>query len=128
MSEVKEFNYDIGGKTYTMLSLRMGQVHQLLDLLKDQEIPDELTVASLFATLGPKLKEAIAIVLHVPDVRLQDKNIAELADEIAFEITPEQEMEIIEDFFDCTPISSILERMSGMVEKITEKLSKKEIG
>ncbi len=82
----KEYIYKIGDKEYHMYGLKMGQVHQLLDLLKDVDMPQELTVATLITSLGPALKEAIAVILHVPGVELRDKNITEIAEEITFKI------------------------------------------
>lgn len=117
-----EYLYKIGEKEYRMKPLVMGQVRQLLALLKGVEIPESLTVVSLITTLGDKLPEAIAILLIEPDKSLKTKNVKELTDEIEFELTPTMTMEVIEDFFDCTPIFSILEEMGTRVEKIVGKM------
>jgi len=121
--ETKNYSYTIGPKTYTMKPLVMGQLQQLINIIKDVQISDSGNIASLIMDLGDKLPEAIAIVLHVPDVHLKDKNIKEIANEIAFEMTPELTLEVVEDFFECTPISSLIEKLKGTVEKVTKNLN-----
>jgi len=118
-----EYLYKIGTKEYRMKPLVMGQINQLINLLKDVRIPVEVTAVDLIYLLGDKLTEAIAIIL-ITDVPLKDKNVQEVCDEIRFELSPELTLEIIEDFFDCTPVSSILERMGKTVEKIGAKIGK----
>ncbi|HNU76589.1 MAG TPA: hypothetical protein PKL88_02650 [bacterium] len=117
-----EYLYKIGEKEYRMKPLVMGQVRQLLSLLKGVEMPESVTVVSLITTLGDKLPEAVAILLIEPDKTLKNKNLKSLTEEIEFELTPTLTMEIIEDFFDCTPIFSILEEMGTRVEKIVTKM------
>lgn len=123
--ETNEFQYQIGENTFTMRPLRAGQVHQLLALLKEVNLPSELNVLSLIAALGDKIAEAIAIILIDSRVPLKDKNVNKLAKEIEFEMDLDLELKIIEDFFVLTPVSSILEKMGKTVEKISQELMKK---
>lgn len=121
--ETKEYKYTIGNKVYFMKPLVMGQLQQLISIIKDVHITDSGNLAMLMMDLGDRLPEAIAVVLHDPDVPLKDKNLKEMSDSIAFEMTPEQTLQIVEDFFDCTPVSSLLEKIKGTVEKVSEKLN-----
>lgn len=123
MEEIKEkYKYEIGGVVFWQEKLRLGQINQLISLLKEVNIPTEATAINLITALGDKLSLAIAIVLHKPDVNLKDKDIREIAGEIEFEMSPELALEVIEDFFDLTPISSLLEKVGKTVEKIAEKM------
>ncbi|MBI5640517.1 MAG: hypothetical protein HZA17_08840 [Nitrospirae bacterium] len=51
-------------------------------------------------------------------VRLKDKNVNELAEEIRFELDIETAQGIIEDFFDCNRIQAVVEQMSGAVARM----------
>ena len=123
MEEIKEkYKYEIGGVVYEQKKLVLGQINQLIGLLKEVNIPAEATAMNLITALGDKLPLAIAIVLHKPEVKLKDKDIKEVADEIEFEMSPELALEVIEDFFDLTHISSLLEKVGKTVEKVEEKM------
>lgn len=123
--ENKQFEYTIGEKTYVMKPLVMGQINQLINLLKEIDFPEELNVMSIVMALGDKLPKAIAIILHEPDVALKNKNIEVLGGDLAFELSPELTMEIVENFFDCTPVSSLLEKMAKTIESVVEKVNPK---
>lgn len=122
-----KYEYLIGGKVYTMKPLVLGQINQLINLIKDVNMPAEPSVSNVMLALGDKLPKAIAIVLHEADVSLKNKNIETLSDDIAFEMSPEQTLEVVDDFFDCTPISSILTKLTGTIKRVTEKMGE-EIG
>jgi len=122
-----KYEYIIGTKTYTMKPLVLGQVNQLLALLKDVNLPQDGSIPMVIGALGDKLSLAIAIALHDPEVSLQNKDIKQLAKDLEFEMSPELTLEIVEDFFDCTPISSLLTKVTNTVKKVTEKMSE-EIG
>lgn len=117
-----EYLYKIGNKEYRLKPLVMGQVNQLINLLKDVQIPADATIGTIVLILGERLTEAIAIILHT-DVPLKDKNLQQVIEDLSFDLTPEQALEIVNDFFDCTPISSIFERIGKTVEKIGVKLN-----
>jgi hypothetical protein len=119
--EAKEFKYTIGSKVYSQKPVVMGQINQLIEVLKGVNIPAEINVVDIITALGEKLPKAIAVVLHDPDIPLRSKDVNLLASDIEFELTPEQTMEIVEDFFECTPVSLILEKMGKTIEKISQK-------
>jgi len=123
MSDETIKEYKIGDKTYTQKPLVMGQVNQIINLLKDVNLPSDPTAINLITALGDKLPLAIAIVVHVPEVSLKDKNIKELAEDLSFKMEPEMALQVIEDFFDLTPISSLLERVGKTVERIAGKMN-----
>jgi hypothetical protein len=126
--ETKIYTYTIGSKNYTMKPLVMGQVNQLITLLKDSNIPETGEIMGILLAIGDKLPNAVAIVLHDPDVSLKDKNVEALANEIAFELSPEMFLQVAEDFFECTPIYSLFKKMGDTAQKIVEKMTQTQNG
>lgn len=121
---MENFTYDIGGTTYRQEKLVWGQVEQLLDIIKDVRIT-ALTTPAIVAALGEKISEAVAVVLIPGTVKIADKtrDITTLAKELRFCLTPEQIIQVVEDFFVCNPIPSLLERLSGAVETIRAQMA-----
>lgn len=95
---------------------------QLLDLLKGVSIPKGASILTIINSLGDRLPNALAIVLIPEEISLKDKDIDKLAKEIKFNISPEITMTVIEDFFDCNPIASLLERFSGLIVNLKAKI------
>lgn len=58
-----EKKYVIGGKTYLQRPLVLGQVHQLLAILDNFQVPVPLNVRGLVIALAANVSRAIAIVL-----------------------------------------------------------------
>jgi hypothetical protein len=126
MEERKEFKYTIGDKVYLQRKLVLGQVNQILDLIKGLEIPQNATIMDLVTVLGDKISYAVGILLIPADLdHLKHKNLHTVVEDIQFDISPEQTLEVIEDFFDCNPISLLLNRVNEIVEKMGEKLNQK---
>ncbi|OGP65792.1 MAG: hypothetical protein A3K22_00970 [Deltaproteobacteria bacterium RBG_16_42_7] len=115
--------YKIGGKTYTQKPLVLGQMRQLMSLLQGIVLPpDKINTFGVIFLLGNKLPAAIAIVLIPEGTNLKDKDVNVLAKEIEFEISPEQTIEVINDFFTCNPLASLFKNISEMAEKITAQM------
>jgi hypothetical protein len=123
---MEQFKYEIGGTAYVQRPLVLGQVLLLAGLLKHLPIVQDMGVQAIIASLGLKLPDALAIVLIPQDGKAIDKidddKRFELATEISFSIDPETVAKVIEDFFDCNPIASLLERFAGMTEKLSGKI------
>jgi len=113
-----EKKYNIGGKSYVQKPLVLGQLRQLLDVLRGVAIPVGAEVPEIVLALGDNLPEALAVILTESGKSPQDKDIPDLAGELAFTIPVDLTVEVIEDFFDCNPIASLLERFAGMTKKI----------
>jgi len=130
--EKVEFKYTIGERVFKQSQLVLGQIQQLQNLIKDVIIPEDVTVSQIIGILGDKLPLAIAIVLREANgAPLKDKDYVALSNEISFDMTVEQTVEIIENFFDCNQISSLLKRVQGLGEKISGSVNQeqtKEIG
>lgn len=121
---VETYTYEIGGKTYTQRPLVLGQISQLMSLMKGLIIPHDIDTLGLVSLLGNKLPQAVAVVLTPEGVSLKDKDVNALTAELEFEISPEQTIQVVEDFFVLNPIVSLLERLSGMTEKISKAMIK----
>ncbi len=112
------FEYKIGDKVYVQKKLVFGQIRQLLDLLKGIEIPAEADTMHIIDALGPKISKALAIVLTEKGKSPKDKDLDALAEEIQFNIEPETLLKVVEDFFDCNPVRSLLNELSRVMRKI----------
>src|SRR3990170_3405682 len=94
--------YEIGGKIYFQKPLVLGQVRQLMNLLQGVAIPRESNAAELI-------------------IVLKDKALDALTREIEFEISPEDTIKVVEDFFGCNPISLVLEKVNKAIGQMTER-------
>lgn len=127
MSEVK--TYEIGGKTYEQRELVYGQVRQLRRLVEGLELPAASEVIGWAKALVVALEEtgkldtALAILLTEAGADLKSKDLAALAAELEFGITPQQIAEVFTDFFTCNPTSSVLEMLAGILERLVECLT-----
>ena len=120
---MEEKRYEIGGKIYIQRPLVLGQVQQLLVMVEGTQIPADANMFGIVTAVGDKLFLALAIVLTEEGKSPRDKDFPALADEIEFSILPEQTITVIEDFFDCNPLFSILERVAGMTKKFNDLMS-----
>jgi len=122
-NSMTEKKYDIGGKSYVQKPLVLGQLRQLLAALKGVTIPTNVDSMGLVDALNDHLPAALAIVLIPEGFSPRDKDIEALAAEIEFAITPEQIFEVVEDFFVCNPLPSLLDRLGMAAGKIMEQMT-----
>lgn len=124
-----EKQYQIGGKTFVQKPVVLGQFRLLTPIVSGIAIGADATAAGLVAVLGERLPEALAIVLveDGANVReaMKDASRAERSAEIEWTIDPETAVEVISDFFECNPISSLSEKITGMAGKLTDQLKPK---
>lgn len=123
--EEKIFKYQFSDKTYIQKKLVLGQINQLIHFFRENNITilNEVTVQGVVISLGDKIPHALAIVLTEEGKSPKGKDLKALAEEIEFGISPETTLEVVEHFFDCNHIPSLLEKLTGMMGKITEKIS-----
>lgn len=115
---MQEATYTINGKTYTQRPLVLGQVKQLMELLKGVSIPRNADAFGLIEALDEKLPQALAIILQEDGIPLKDKNLSELSLEMQYGVTPEITLDIIDHFFELNPIASLLSRIGNLVQTI----------
>ena len=106
--------YTINGTLYTQSALVLGQWRQLLNILKDVAVPADASAGQLAVILGDRLPAAFAVVLNPAGVSLRDKDLRAVADDLEFALSTETAIQVIEDFFVCNPLSSLLERIGGV--------------
>lgn len=122
--EKSVFEYTIGGKKYVQKKLVLGQIRQLTNLLDGIVIPENSDTTAWVLALGSKISEALAIVLTEENASLAEKDLAQNTKEIEFNIEPELVVEVVEDFFACNPIASILGKLTGMIGNVVETTEK----
>ncbi|HSW39898.1 MAG TPA: hypothetical protein VLL97_10440 [Acidobacteriota bacterium] len=118
-----ELFYEIDGKTYVQRPLVLGQLRQLLGVLKGVTIPTALDAMGLVNALSGHLPRALAVVLTPAGISPRDKDIDALASEIEFAITPEQVFEVVDGFFGCNPLPSLLKRLGMVAGNITAQMT-----
>ena len=132
MDQKKEALYEIGGSKFIQRPLVIGQMKQLRDFMKDLVLPANINTVGIITMLGDRISEAAAIVLipiegdelaSLQTGKLASKDLKALTDELEFSMDAETALKVVEDFFDCNPIASILERLTGMVGKVTMKMT-----
>lgn len=120
--------YLIGNKPYLQRPLVMGQLGLLLPLLESVRITESgLQPGNILAALGRNLPRALAVVLieEGRDVREAMHELDARTEDLQWAMPPETALEVIEDFFDCNPISSIAQRIRGAAERIQERAGAK---
>lgn len=117
-----EFTYDIEGRIYVQRPLVLGQIKQLFEILQDVRIPADAGTFGLIQALGDRLFAALAVVLTEKGESPRDKDLVSLADTLSFSVTAEIVLKVIEDFFACNPVFSLLERLTGAMEQISANL------
>ena len=112
------FEYQGETKTYTQKTLVWAQVLQLAALLEGTEMGMTGTPKDIISMLDTKLFPAMAIVLVEKGVPLREKDLKILEDDLKYELPITEATKIVQDFFDCNPISSLLEEIAGAVAKM----------
>lgn len=118
---MSDHRYDIDGITYIQRPLVFGQIKQLSTLLGGVTIDLNNAAEGLLQVVGDHMPQALAIVLTPEGTRLKDKDLTELADTLEFAITAEQIVQVVDDFFTCNPVVSILNRLgqtTGVIKDV----------
>jgi len=102
----------------------MGQIEQLLDRLKDMKFPITTDPWQIKEALGEKIWICTAIILveEKNSPKRENEELKNIAEDIRWSIDPETLIQVIEDFFDCNPIASILKRLAGLMKKISSEI------
>jgi len=118
------FEYEINGKIYEQKKLVWGQLNQLVDKLKGIEFRSDMTAVELIGILGDRVPSVLSVVLTEKGGSVKDKDIEALASEFEFTVEFEVALQVIEDFFDCNPTASYLNKIGELVGKMTSEVEK----
>ncbi len=116
--------YEVDGRKFVQKMLVWGQVKQLLSVIKGIEFPQGATTANIIEILGDKIPLALAVVLTEEGQSLKDKDLTALASEFEFLFPIEMIVKVVEDFFVCNPMVSLLEKVQMLVGGLNEKVVK----
>lgn len=126
MSGEKVRQYRIGGVVMEQRPLVLGQIRQLMEVLKGATIPAEAGAMELLAILGDRLPRALAVVLCPEGQQVLDKNLDELAGWLEFAMDADAAIRVVEDFFVCNPVVSLLDRLTGATGKLAAATAREE--
>ena len=119
---MEDKTYQIGGKIYIQRPLVLGQIRQFLTALKGVSIPTNMDAMGWIEGLEDVLPGLLAVVLTEEGQSPKEKNMQLLSEEISSSISLETTLQVIEDFFDCNPVPSLLEKFGKMTAAITKKM------
>jgi hypothetical protein len=133
---MEEQKYEIGGETYIQRPLTLGQIKQLIALLKGFNIPMNSGAAGMIDALGEKVPIVLALLLEEEPSffsrvkalfrKLSGKNeLTARAGKLEGSITLDQTLEIIDHFFALNPIASLLKRLESMTAQIGAAMTTK---
>ncbi len=113
--------YSIGGKMFVQYPLVLGQVRQIMPMLKTITISDINDMSGIVGAIGDKLPQLLAIVLTEEGADIRKKDLEGLASFFEDHVTIDMAMRIAADFFGCNPIASHLEKLSGVMSAAMTK-------
>ena len=119
--------YVIGDRKFVQKRLVWGQARQLIKEIEGVELPSEYTPKDILRLLEAKLPNLISIVLIPEGQTAKAKDNATTLEFLEWELSLEQTVSIVEDFFECNPIPSWLEKIgmgSGMIGGFEKSLEK----
>ncbi|MFH0810987.1 MAG: hypothetical protein V2A77_11065 [Pseudomonadota bacterium] len=122
---MQPFRYEIAGNIYEQRPLVFGQVRQLATVLSGIKLPNSHDAAAWFAALGSRLLEALAVVLIPDGADQRSKDNSVITTRLEWDLKPDQALQIIEDFFNCNPISSIAGQL-GWLETVGRSMARGE--
>ena len=115
--------YTINDKTWYQAKLVPGQIQQLCKALtgiKDFRIMDLADAGDLVTSLGSNILRLLAIILNPEGVKIKDKDLEKLEDEL-FEADIDI-MEVVADFFTLNPTDTLFNKLTGMISKTTDMI------
>jgi len=113
--------YTINGKIYVQKPLVLGQWEQLIPML-DKFNFTEFTAPGIIREMGSEIYEAAAIVLIPEGVKIKNKDIGALVEELSEEMSVEALMEVVGDFFLYNRISSLVSKFNSLTDLIIENI------
>jgi len=124
----KEKAYDIGDQTFIQRTLVLGQVEQLLGVLQDMPLPAEATGANLVLAMAGRLPAALSVILTPASASdaLEEKDLEAVSAHLARHCDLTTAIEVVEDFFDITPVSWVAGRIEALATKLNGQKPKPE--
>ena len=119
----KQFEYAVNDKLYTQKPLVLGQIGQVTELVRDIEIPENISSHDLINLLGDKLPTATAILLTPVGTRIKDKDISALTEEFQEHMDIETAMEVMDHFLSLNPIASAIEKLTGIMTGVKKAMA-----
>ena len=114
----EEMKYEIGGKNFIQKRLVWGQAKQLIKEIEGVELPSNFTPKDVLKVLESRIPALIAIVLIPEGETARKKDNAAMIEFFEWEMSLEQTIQVIEDFFVCNPIPLWLEKVGSGMEKM----------
>lgn len=112
--------YVIGDETYTQQTLVFEQINQLSPILEGVNLGGDFSPNDVIKLLGKTLPKVMAIVLCPENVKIEDKDLDSIEHHLAFHLDIVTTFDVVEDFFDCSPVFSLVKRFEILTEKFVQ--------
>lgn len=123
---MNEKRYTVNGKVYIQRPLVLGQLKQLFTVMEDLRIPSVLDATAVIAAIsgqGPAVSRFLAVVLIPDGIDVAQKDLEAMAGDLnEFTVPLDLLLSVIEDFFGCNPLPSLLEHMRRVAEIVMTAL------
>ena len=123
-----EKKYEFGTKVYIQRPLVMGQVKQLIKALEGARITNIADPFLLIKDIGERLPVALAIVLTPEGATPRDKDLDALAGELEFGLSFDDVLRVIDDFFSCNDLLSLLKKFKALAERVSDEIRSEKPG
>lgn len=113
----QEYRYQtIDGRQFVQRRLVLGQMEQLVDVMRDVKWPsfDNFNLLSFYEAIGGKLPVALAVVLVESGKDLREKDVDSLADDLRYSMPLDEGVRALKDFFVLNPTASIARSLGDM--------------
>ena len=124
----ERFEYHIGDRTFYQEKLSLYQTNEVAKLFEGQEIP-EVNQEAVIKGLGGGLTDFLSVVLIPQGVTKKEfiewhesGDREERRKHFMVYGTIDLPFQVVEDFFDCNQVSSLIEKFGNLVVKITGTL------
>lgn len=115
--------YLIGEKTYAQDEIVLGQYQAINEIIKDVEFPAEAGATDVIAAFGSNIHSALAVVLIEQGCGIEEsiedrENFQARAKYLQYHIKAAQVLEVVGDFFEVNPVSTVRAELIGMAGRV----------
>ena len=123
-NEIENKIYIIGDQRFYQKPLVIGQTVQLMKELSKVKLTGGWSVLNIMDSVGDKIADLITIVLIQSGKTLKDKDRVEMSGFLNDNLSMDMAIEIVEDFFLCNKIQSLLDKVTLMMNRLQTRSTK----
>lgn len=113
-------SYQINDKTYFQYQLVLGQINQLLSVLKDLPLLAP-TPQTILLSLGEKIPVALAVILVPEGSKVKDRDLKAIEDDMYY-CPADVVMQVFNDFLSLNPISLFRDKINSLKAMLLKEI------